>query len=59
MPDKASAADLSKPDVITGTMAFMFETRAVFAPTAQALQCGSRQQEYHRCWQGLQKNFTP
>jgi homogentisate 1,2-dioxygenase len=57
--EKASAADLSRPDVITGTMAFMFETRAVFAPTAQALQCGSRQQEYHRCWQGLQKHFTP
>src|SRR5690606_15215360 len=32
--EKASNADLSKPDVITDTMAFMFETRAVIRPTA-------------------------
>ncbi len=30
--EKASAADLSKPDVIAGTMAFMFETRRVIQP---------------------------
>jgi homogentisate 1,2-dioxygenase len=29
--EKASAADLSKPDVIKDTMAFMFESRAVLA----------------------------
>ncbi|HZF97044.1 MAG TPA: homogentisate 1,2-dioxygenase, partial [Pseudoxanthomonas sp.] len=33
--DKASQADLSKPDVIGGTMAFMFETRGVIRPTRQ------------------------
>ncbi len=55
--DKASAADLSKPHVITDTMAFMFETRAVIRPTAQALVLPELQQDYWQCWQGLKKNF--
>jgi homogentisate 1,2-dioxygenase len=55
--EKASAADLSKPDVITDTMAFMFESRHVFAATEQALQCPSRQRDYQQCWQGLTKHF--
>ena len=32
--EKASAADLAKPDVIDNTMAFMFETRQVLRPDA-------------------------
>ncbi|MEZ5485943.1 MAG: homogentisate 1,2-dioxygenase, partial [Lysobacteraceae bacterium] len=40
--EKASSADLSKPDVITDTMAFMFETRAVLRPTQQALDAVHR-----------------
>ena len=36
--EKASRADLSKPDVIKDTMAFMFETRFVWRPTRQALE---------------------
>jgi homogentisate 1,2-dioxygenase len=55
--EKASSADLSKPDVITDTMAFMFETRAVLRPTRQALEAPQRQGEYQRCWQGLKKHF--
>ncbi|WP_125077043.1 homogentisate 1,2-dioxygenase [Pseudoxanthomonas sp. SGT-18] len=55
--EKASAADLSKPDVITGTMAFMFETRAVLRPTAQAMDAPHRQREYLQCWAGLRKHF--
>jgi homogentisate 1,2-dioxygenase len=54
---KASAADLSKPDVITDTMAFMFETRLVIRPTAQALAADHRQRDYQECWQGLQRHF--
>jgi homogentisate 1,2-dioxygenase len=54
---KASAADLSKPDVITDTMAFMFETRQVIRPTAQAIAAGHRQRDYQACWQGLQRHF--
>ena len=57
--DKASQADLSKADVITDTMAFMFETRAVLRPTRQALDAGHRQADYQQCWQGLARHFTP
>ncbi|HEY6544379.1 MAG TPA: homogentisate 1,2-dioxygenase [Dokdonella sp.] len=56
--DKASAADLSKPDVIADTMAFMFETRAVIRPTVQALDAAHRQREYQACWRGLRKHFA-
>jgi homogentisate 1,2-dioxygenase len=56
--DKASAADLSKPDVIRDTMAFMFETRAVIRPTTQAMAAITRQAAYQDCWAGLKKNFT-
>jgi homogentisate 1,2-dioxygenase len=54
---KASTADLSKPNVIADTMAFMFETRAVIRPTAQALVAPELQKSYWQCWQGLKKNF--
>ncbi len=37
-------------------MAFMFETRAVIRPTAQAL-AGHRQGDYQQCWNGLRNNF--
>jgi homogentisate 1,2-dioxygenase len=57
--EKASQADLSKPDVITGTMAFMFETRAVLRPTAQALDAPHRQGDYLECWAGLKRHFQP
>jgi homogentisate 1,2-dioxygenase len=56
---KASRADLSKPDTIRDTMAFMFETRCVLRPTKHALESAELQPEYYRCWQGLQKHFDP
>ncbi len=55
---KASQADLSRPDVITDTMAFMFETRGVIRPATQALEAAHRQRGYIDCWSGLAKNFT-
>jgi homogentisate 1,2-dioxygenase len=55
--EKASAADLSKPDVIRDTMAFMFETRMVIRPTQQAIEAAHRQRDYQACWAGLQKHF--
>ncbi|WP_449284020.1 homogentisate 1,2-dioxygenase [Luteimonas yanweni] len=55
--EKASAADLSQPDVISDTMAFMFETRAVIRPTRQALEAGHRQRGYQACWAGLRRHF--
>ena len=57
--EKASAADLSKPHVIVDTMAFMFETRFVLRPTRHALESAQLQDDYYRCWQGLQKHFDP
>jgi homogentisate 1,2-dioxygenase len=57
--EKASAADLSRPDVIRDSMAFMFEARAVIRPTSQALEAGHRQRDYQACWRGLGKHFDP
>lgn len=57
--EKASNADLSQPDVITDSMAFMFEARAVIRPTRQALEAPHRQQGYQACWEGLKKHFIP
>ena len=57
--EKASQADLSKPDVISGTMAFMFETRGVLRPTAQAMDAPHRQRDYLECWAGLRRHFKP
>ncbi|WP_395684172.1 homogentisate 1,2-dioxygenase [Dokdonella sp.] len=55
--EKASAADTAKPDYIQDTMAFMFETRAVIRPTAQALAAAHRQRDYQACWSSLRKHF--
>ena len=57
--EKASSANLSKPNVIEGTMAFMFETRKVIRPTQQALESPQLQGNYHECWQGIRKHFNP
>jgi len=56
--EKASHANLAKPDVVSDTMAFMFETRLVIRPTAQAIDAGHRQRDYQACWAGLQKHFV-
>jgi homogentisate 1,2-dioxygenase len=56
--EKASAADTSVPHYIRDTMAFMFETRAVLRPTAQAVAAAHRQTDYQACWAGLKKHFT-
>jgi homogentisate 1,2-dioxygenase len=57
--EKASAADTSKPQPVTDTMAFMVETRAVIRPTRFAIETAQLQHEYFRCWEGLRKRFTP
>ena len=57
--DKASNADTSKPDYLTGTIAFMFETRSVIRPTRNAMDAAHRQRDYQACWAGLQKHFVP
>jgi homogentisate 1,2-dioxygenase len=55
--EKASKADVTKPDHIVDTMAFMFETRAVIHPTQQAIDTPARQRDYQDCWRGLRKHF--
>jgi homogentisate 1,2-dioxygenase len=57
--EKASAIDTSKPQHVTSTMAFMFESRYVFHPTRQALESPQLQGDYQECWEGLEKHFDP
>ncbi|WP_313705800.1 homogentisate 1,2-dioxygenase [Massilia sp.] len=55
--EKASNADTGKPVKVADTMAFMFETRNVLIPTAQALASPQRQGNYQDCWAGIGKHF--
>jgi homogentisate 1,2-dioxygenase len=58
--EKAIAADTSVPLHITGTMAFMFETRMVIKPTRCALLgTPPLQDDYMSHWLGLKKRFDP
>lgn len=57
--ERACQADTSQPQMIEGTMAFMFETRCVLRPTAFALSTPMLQRDYAQCWQGLRKHFDP
>ena len=52
----ASDADL-KPHKIENTLAFMFESRFVFRPTAWAMAATELQQDYDACWDGFAKGF--
>ncbi|HEV7613641.1 MAG TPA: homogentisate 1,2-dioxygenase [Steroidobacteraceae bacterium] len=55
--EKASKADTHAPEYIDGTMAFMFETRAVICPSATALALPQLQQDYQQCWDTLPKRW--
>ena len=55
--EKASNAEL-KPQKLSGTMAFMFESRYIIRPTKFAMECAELQHEYSEVWQGLRKNFS-
>ena len=55
--EKASNADTSAPSKVSNTMAFMFETRNVLCPTAQALAWPQLQGSYQDCWASIRKNF--
>lgn len=54
--DKASEVEL-KPDRYEDTLAFMFESCYILAPTKEALDSPARQKNYTDCWQGLKKQF--
>lgn len=56
---KASAATLA-PHKLDATLAFMFESRWRFRPTAWAMRDGALDARYADCWAGLADNFrTP
>jgi homogentisate 1,2-dioxygenase len=55
--EKASAAPLA-PQRLEDTLAFMFESRHVFRPTAQALNAPNLQPDYDRVWSGFRAPFS-
>ena len=55
--EKASGADL-RPQKLSGTMAFMFESRYIIRPTRFAMETSELQHEYFEVWQKLKKNFS-
>ena len=56
--EKAVGADL-KPQYLEGTLAFMFEGRHVFEPTAHALASPALDREYDAAWGGFPKAPVP
>lgn len=54
--EKASNMDLV-PQKLSGTMAFMFESRYIIRPTKFAMETASLQDSYSEVWQGLEKKF--
>ena len=54
--EKATNARL-KPHKVEDTLAFMWESRYVFRPTAFALKAKTLQKNYDKVWGGLKKNF--
>ena len=52
--EKAASADL-KPQYLDGSLAFMFESRYVFEPTAHALASPQLDPAYDAVWSGFEK----
>jgi homogentisate 1,2-dioxygenase len=55
---RASTSEL-KPHKLDHTLAFMFESRWRFVPTAFAMQGGALDRGYAGCWAGLRDGFKP
>jgi homogentisate 1,2-dioxygenase len=55
--EKASSGDL-KPQKYENSLAFMFESRYVIAPTEFAQSTEHKQKDYLSCWGTLTKHFT-
>jgi homogentisate 1,2-dioxygenase len=54
--EKASSATLA-PHKLDNTLAFMFESRWRFVPSAFAMTGGALDRDYARCWDGLKVRF--
>ena len=52
--EKASGAKL-EPQYLAGTLAFMFESRYVFEPTAKALSVPGLDRDYDKVWEGFSR----
>ena len=55
---RASGAEL-QPHKLDHTLAFMFESRYRFVPSAWAMGSGALDTTYGDCWAGLQDHFQP
>ena len=56
--EQATNATL-RPHKIENTLAFMFESRHVIAPTRAAMESPTLQQDYDACWDGFEKARLP
>lgn len=54
--EKASNAELV-PQKLSGTLAFMFESRYIIRPSRFAMESPALQRDYFEVWQKLKKNF--
>ncbi len=54
---RASQVELA-PQKVTGTLAFMFESRWMIIPTRQAMEAAHRQPDYDSVWAGLTPSFA-
>jgi homogentisate 1,2-dioxygenase len=48
-----------RPSKVDDTLAFMFESRWIFHPTAFARETSARQTDYDACWHGFPKGRPP
>ena len=56
--EKASTEEL-KPEYQGNTLAFMFESSFYYKTTEYAMQGGTLQEDYHKCWDGIKPSFDP
>ncbi|GGP24342.1 homogentisate 1,2-dioxygenase [Silvimonas amylolytica] len=56
--ERALQANTTRPDYLTDTMAFMFETRLPMLLTDYALDGPLRQTDYLDCWSGVHSRFV-
>ncbi|NNE68658.1 MAG: homogentisate 1,2-dioxygenase [Pyrinomonadaceae bacterium] len=54
--EKATNAP-DEPMKLSDTLAFMFESRYIINPTRFAMESDALQTDYHKCWNGLKKQF--
>ena len=58
-PSNGRARRRSGPERLSGTLAFMFETRYVLEPTAYASGLDRIDTGYPDCWDALERRFRP